>query len=156
MSDFVGKKAPVFTLPDENGHDLSLADYKGQWVLLYFYPKDMTSGCTVEAQCFRNKFNDLKALNVQVLGVSADSSESHKEFKQKERLNFPLLADPERKAIDAYGIWKEKTFMGKKYMGISRESFLIGPDGKVKKHYEKVVPKEHAKEVVEDLKGMVK
>lgn len=154
MSDLLNKKASDFKLPDENGYPLSLADYKGRWILLYFYPKDMTSGCTVEAQCFRNRFNDLKALNVQVLGVSADDSESHKKFKEKERLNFPLLADTEKKMINAYGVWKEKLMYGKKYMGIARESFLIDPSGKIVKHYEKVKPAEHAAEVVADVKGM--
>lgn len=154
MSDFVGKKAPAVSLPDENGKVHNLADYKGKWVLLYFYPKDMTSGCTVEACTLRDRMNDLKALGIQVFGVSADDSESHKEFIAKERLNFPLLADVDKKVIEAYGVWKEKSMYGKKYMGISRESFLINPEGVVVKHYDKVKPAEHAEEVISDVKGM--
>lgn len=152
MSNLLNKKAPAVTLPDENGGDLSLEDFKGQYILLYFYPKDMTPGCTEEAQCLRNRMNDLKALDVQVIGVSADSSESHKKFRMKERLNFPLLSDVDKKVIQAYGVWKEKNFLGKKFMGISRESFLIDPKGVIVKHYEKVKPAEHAEEVISDVK----
>lgn len=153
MENFLGKKAPLFDLPDETGKVHSLADYAGQYVLLYFYPKDMTSGCTVEAQCFRDRTNDLRALGVQVLGVSADTAESHQKFKEKEHLNFPLLADPEKKVIQAYGVWREKLMYGKKYMGIMRESFLIDGKGMVVKHYQKVTPKEHAEEVIADVKA---
>ena len=154
MSDFVGKKAPHIALPDENGKIHDLKDYMGKWVLVYFYPKDMTPGCTIEAQCMRDRMNELKALGVNVFGVSADDMESHKKFIAKDNLNFPLLADVDKKAAEAYGVWQEKSFMGKKYMGISRESFLINPDGVVVKHYEKVTPKEHAEEVINDVKGM--
>ena len=154
MSDFVGKKAPHIALPDENGKIHDLKDYMGKWVLVYFYPKDMTPGCTIEAQCMRDRMNELKALGVNVFGVSADDMESHKKFIAKDNLNFPLLADVDKKAAEAYGVWQEKSFMGKKYMGISRESFLINPDGVVVKHYEKVTPKEHAEEVIADVKGM--
>ncbi len=152
MSNLLNKKAPDFKLPDENGAELSLADFKGEYILLYFYPKDMTPGCTTEACELRNRMNDLKALSVQVLGVSADSEQSHKKFKEKERLNFPLLSDVDKKVIEAYGVWKEKSFMGKKFMGISRESFLIDPKGVIVKHYENVKPAEHALEVIDDVK----
>lgn len=154
MKNLVDQKAPDFSLPDENGKIHSLADYRGQYVLLYFYPKDMTPGCTTEAECFRDRFNDLKAYNIQVLGVSADSVKSHKKFKDKHHLNFPLLADTEKKTIEDYGVWKEKSMMGKTFMGISRESFLIDPEGIIIKHYEKVTPAEHAEEVIEDVKKL--
>ena len=143
--------APDFTLPDEDGYKHSLKDYLGHYVLLYFYPKDMTSGCTLEAQCFRNSMNDLKKYNIRVLGVSADSVESHQKFKAAHRLNFSLLADTEKEVIQKYGIWKEKSMYGKKYMGIARESVLINPEGIVVKHYEKVQPAKHAAEVLEDI-----
>lgn len=154
MENFVQQKAPDFFLPDEAGKMHSLADYRGQKVLLYFYPKDMTPGCTVEAQCFRDRFNDLKVYNVQVLGVSTDSVKSHKKFKEKHHLNFPLLADTEKEVVNKYGVWKEKSMFGKKYMGISRESFLIDEEGIIVKHYAKVTPSEHVDEVLEDVKSL--
>ncbi len=154
MADFVGKQAPDFKLLDDENKERSLAEFKGKIVLFYFYPKDMTSGCTVEAQCLRDRMNDLKALNVQVLGVSIDDVKSHQKFKEKEHLNYPLLADTDKKVVNMYGVWKEKFFMGRKYMGISRESFLIDKKGVIVKHYEKVKPKEHAEEVIKDVKGM--
>lgn len=154
MTDFVGKSAPDFKLQDEQGKMHSLKDYEGHMVLLYFYPKDMTPGCTIEACNFRDRLADLKAIGVQVLGVSADDVESHKKFAKKERLNFPLLADVDRKVSTAYGVWKEKSMYGKNFMGISRESFLIDGSGKIVKHYQKVKPAEHAQEVTSDVKGM--
>ncbi len=153
--EFVGMKAPDFNLADETGKMHTLADYKGKKVLLYFYPKDMTPGCTVEAQCLRERMNDLKALGVEVLGVSTDSVESHLKFKEKEHLNFHLLADVEKKLVNELQIWKEKTFMGRKFMGTSRESFLIDEKGIIIKHYAKVTPKEHADEVIRDVKGLM-
>lgn len=154
MKDLVGKKAPDFKLLDDEGKETSLANFKGKMVLLYFYPKDMTPGCTTEACTLRDKMNDLKDLNVVVLGVSADSVESHKKFKAKEKLNFPLLSDPERKVLEMYSVWKEKSMYGKLFMGIVRESFLIGKDGVVIKHYSKVKPEKHAQEVIDDVKAM--
>lgn len=148
------KKAPTFTLEDQNKKKHTLKEYLGKKVLLYFYPKDMTPGCTVEAQCFRDTLNDLKKAGVQVLGVSADSVARHKKFAEAHGLNFPLLSDPDRKVIRKYGVEKEKSMFGKKYMGISRESFLIDEKGKIIKHYEKVKPAEHAKEVLEDAKTL--
>lgn len=152
MSDLLNKKAPDFKLPDQDQAFRSLADYKGRYVLLYFYPKDMTPGCTTEAQCFRDKLNDLKSLGVQVLGVSADDVESHKKFVEMHGLNFPLLADVSKEVIEKYGAWGEKSMYGKKYMGIMRESFLIDKNGVVIKHYAKVKPEEHAEEVIRDVK----
>ena len=154
MDDLVGKQAPDFTLLDDEGQERSLAEFHGQTVLLYFYPRDNTPGCTVQAQCLRNRMNDLKALGVQVLGVSADSVKSHKKFKETHHLNFPLLADTEKKVINDYGVWREKTFMGRKFMGISRDSFLIGGDGVVLKQYVQVKPKEHAEMVIADVQEM--
>ena len=147
----IGDTAPGFTLPDQEGKEHSLSQYKGSWVLVYFYPKDDTPGCTREACALRDhlpKFGRLKAL---VFGVSADSVASHKKFAQKFKLPFPLLADGEKKVIQAYGVWGEKQFMGKKYFGIHRSSFLIDPKGKIAKVYEKVKPEVHAEEVLRDL-----
>lgn len=144
-------KAKSFSLPDQNGKIHSLEDYKGKKVLLYFYPKDMTSGCTVEAQRFRDSLSELKKHGVVVLGVSKDSIESHKKFCAKESLNFDLLADVELEVCKAYGVWVEKSMYGRKYMGIQRDSFLIDEEGNIIKHYEKVKPKTHVDDVLKDL-----
>ncbi len=154
MTDLLNKKAPDFKLQDEKGDWHSLVDYKGKMVLLYFYPKDMTSGCTTEAQCLRDRMNDLKKLNVVVLGVSPDDVKSHMKFKEKEKLNYTLLADVEKDVVNKYGVWQEKSMYGRKYMGVMRESFLIDGNGMVVKHYEKVKPELHADEVINDVKGM--
>jgi len=154
MTELLNKKAPNFELKNQDGEAVALADYKGKWVLLYFYPKDMTPGCTTEAQCFRDRLNELKKLGVQVLGVSADTVESHKKFAEMHKLNFPLLSDPERELIEKFGVWVEKNMYGKKYMGIQRDSFLINGDGVILKHYEKVKPAEHPEEVIKDVKEM--
>lgn len=151
MVSLIGVQAPDFKLQDQDGNWHSLADYKSQMVLLYFYPKDMTSGCTVEAQCFRDRMGEFKKHGVQVLGVSTDDVKSHKKFEEKEKLNFPLLADTEKDAVEKYGVWVEKSMYGKKYMGIQRDTFLIGPDGVVLKHYEKVKPENHVDQVMADL-----
>jgi peroxiredoxin Q/BCP len=138
------------------GNETSLADFKGKMILLYFYPKDMTPGCTTEACTLRDKMNDLKALNVQVLGVSKLTLLNRiKNSKLKERLNFPLLSDPERKVLEAYGVWKEKSMYGRTFSWeLCRESFLIDGDGVVVKHYAKVKPADHADEVIDDVKAM--
>lgn len=151
MDSLLGKQAPDFRLQDQDGNWHSLADYKGKIVLLYFYPKDMTSGCTVEAQCFRDRMGEFKKHGVQVLGVSTDDVKSHKKFEEKEKLNFPLLADVDKDVVEKYGVWVEKSMYGKKYMGIQRDTFLIGPDGVVMKHYEKVKPESHIEQVMADL-----
>ena len=147
----MGDTAPAFTLPDQDGKEHSLSEYKGSWVLVYFYPRDDTPGCTTEACTLRDHFPKFGKLKAQVFGVSADSVASHKKFAQKFKLPFPLLADPEKKMIRAYGAWGEKHFMGKKYLGIYRNSFLIDPKGKIAKVYEKVKPDVHAEEVLKDL-----
>jgi thioredoxin-dependent peroxiredoxin len=151
ITDLVGSKAPDFSLPDQAGNSHSLSDYKGKTVLLYFYPKDMTPGCTTEACSFRDAMNDLKAADIQVLGVSVDSVESHKKFADRYKLNFPLLSDSNKKVVQEYGVWGEKKFMGVKYTGTSRESFLISPEGMILKHYPKVKPSEHVAEVIKDV-----
>ena len=152
METLEGKKAPPFKLPDEQGNIHTLEQHKGQKILLYFYPKDMTPGCSLEAQNFRDNLELLKRKGVEILGVSTDSQESHQKFKEKYRLNFPLLSDVDKEVVKKYGVWKEKSMFGKKYMGIQRDSFLIGKDGKIIKHYEKVNPAKHVDEVIKDLK----
>lgn len=148
----VGTRAPLFTLEDEEGKKHTLGSYQGKWVLVYFYPKDDTSGCTKEACAIRDSYPAFKKLDAVVFGISADSVTSHKKFAEKYELPFTLLSDPKKKTIRAYGVWQKKTFMGKKYMGIVRTSFLIDPMGVVKKVYEKVKPDLHAEEVLRDLK----
>ncbi|HBB38519.1 MAG: Antioxidant, AhpC/TSA family [Candidatus Magasanikbacteria bacterium GW2011_GWD2_43_18] len=145
--------APPFSLPDQNGKMQSLTDYSGKKVLLYFYPKDDTPGCTTEACNFRDRLNELKDHGVQVLGVSKDTIASHKKFSEKFDLNFPLLSDENGTLVKAYGVWKEKSMYGKTYMGISRESFLIDEEGNLVKHYEKVKPEEHVEEVLRDVEA---
>ena len=145
-------KAPDFNLPDKDGKLHKLSDYKGKWVLLYFYPKDDTPGCTKEACGIRDEFKNFKNLNIVVLGVSADSSESHKKFSQKYKLPFTLLSDESKKVLKKYGVWGKKKFMGKEYEGILRTSFLINPDSKIVKIYEQVKSDTHAKEVLKDFK----
>jgi peroxiredoxin Q/BCP len=144
--------APEFSLPDQTGTIHNLRDYRGNYVLLYFYPKDDTPGCTLEACSFRDNLSDLKKNNIIVLGVSCDSVASHATFSKKFTLNFPLLADEDRSVVQAYGVWKEKSMFGKKYMGIVRDSFLIDPNGIIKKHYKKVKPTEHVNEIIHDIK----
>lgn len=144
--------APDFTLPDQDGVLHTLSGYKGTWVLIYFYPKDDTPGCTKEACQLRDTFPNFEKLNAKVFGVSADTVQSHKKFAEKYKLPFTLLADPEKKMLEAYGVWQEKKFMGRTYMGIVRASFLIDPNGVVVKVYPKVLPEKHAAEVLVDLK----
>jgi peroxiredoxin Q/BCP len=146
-----GQPVPDFNLPDQNGDEHSLKDYQGKKVLLYFYPKDMTSGCTVEAQLFRDNYSKLQDLGVEVIGISKDDVKSHKKFADKHDLPFTLLADTETEVNQAYGVWKEKSMYGKKYMGTQRDSFLIDEDGKLIKHYVKVKPATHVDEVLTDL-----
>jgi peroxiredoxin Q/BCP len=146
-----GDNAPDFTTVTADGAKVSLSDFKGKNVVLYFYPKDDTPGCTREACAFRDEFAALKDKGVVVLGVSKDSSKSHAKFAQKYKLPFTLLPDEDKKIIDAYGVWGQKSFLGRKYMGTYRITFLIGPDGNIKKIWEKVNPTEHAKEVLAAL-----
>lgn len=150
----LGKKTPDFKLKDQDGKEHSIAMYNGKLVLLYFYPKDMTPGCTIEAEGFRDNFDELKKLGVIVLGVSADSEASHKKFCDKHKLNFPLLSDEKKTVLKKYGVWVKKSMYGKEYMGISRESFLIGKNGKIIKHYPKVNPADHPGEVLKDVESL--
>jgi thioredoxin-dependent peroxiredoxin len=152
MQDLLNQPAPQFTLPDQNGKSHSLANYRGRWVLLYFYPKDMTPGCTTEACEIRDSFGEFSKHNAIVFGVSADSVESHKKFTQKHQLPFDLLSDTSKQVVEAYGVFGKKTFLGKTFTGVHRVSFLIDPEGIIKKIYEKVKPKAHAREVLEDLR----
>lgn len=149
-----GIKAPPFTLPDQTGTPHALADYKGSWVLLYFYPKDNTPGCTVEALTFRDLLEDFKKRNTIILGISVDSVKSHGKFCEKYGLDFTLLADEEKKVVEQYGVWQKKKFMGREYMGTMRTSFLIDPEGNIARIYEGVKPPVHAKEVLKDLETL--
>ncbi len=147
----VGHKAPKFSLRDGDGHAHSLKDFIGRKILLYFYPKDDTPGCTAEACALRDSFTDFADKKTMILGVSADTEKSHKKFSEKYDLPFPLLSDPEKETIKAYGAWGKKKFMGREYQGVLRMSILIDERGKIAKIYEEVKPKLHAKEVLNDL-----
>ncbi|MDB6022433.1 MAG: peroxiredoxin [Pedosphaera sp.] len=146
-----GDKAPAFTVATNGGGKISLSDYKGQNVILYFYPKDDTPGCTKEACAFRDHWDGFKKAGAVVLGVSTDKVKAHDKFVEKYKLPFTLLADEDKKIVDAYGVWGPKVFMGVKYTGTYRVTFLIGPDGKIKKIWPKVKPAEHAAEVLAAL-----
>lgn|ERR1039457_1753281 len=147
MPPTVGKCAPSFTLASDTGEPLRLSALRGQTVVLYFYPKDDTTGCTREACEFRDRFPRFKRGKAVVLGISPDSVKSHQKFKKKYDLPFTLLADVEHKVADKYGLWVEKTFYGRKYMGVARTTYVIGPDGKIRTIFQKVNPEGHAAEV---------
>lgn len=148
----VGKKAPAFNLTDQSGKNVKLSDLKGKKIVLYFYPKDNTSGCTKEACYFRDEISMFDKLDAVVLGVSADSVESHKKFADKYQLPFSLLSDPGKEMLETYGVWKEKSMYGKKYMGIERTTVIIDENGKVKKIFPKVKVDGHIEEVAAALK----
>jgi len=147
----VGDKAPAFTLKDDTGSPVSLKYFKGKKVVLYFYPKDLTPGCTVEACDFRDASVQMKKKKAVVLGVSKDPVSMHEKFRDKHELNFPLLSDEDGKVCEAYGVWQQKSMYGKKYMGISRTTFVIGPTGKIEHVFEKVKVKGHSEEVLNVL-----
>lgn len=147
----VGDVAPAFTASTNGGQTVSLADFAGRSVILYFYPRDDTPGCTKEACAFRDAFADFTAKGAVVLGVSADSVKSHDKFVKKFTLPFPLLADEDKRIVEAYGVWGEKSFLGRRYQGIHRVTFLIGGDGRIQKIWPKVKPVEHAAEVLAAL-----
>ena len=149
----IGKKAPAFSLKDENGKNVSLNDFKGKKVVLYFYPKDMTSGCTQEACDFRDALPNFKKVKATVLGVSIDSTASHKKFADKYELPFTLLSDEKKEVVEKYGVWKEKSMYGKKYMGIERTTFIIDEEGKIQNIFPKVKVAGHVNEVMKILKG---
>jgi peroxiredoxin Q/BCP len=146
-----GDPAPAFTVGTSGGGKISLADYLGKNVILYFYPKDDTPGCTKEACAFRDGFAEFKKRGAVILGVSTDPVKAHDKFVEKFKLPFLLLADEDKKIVEAYGVWGEKTFMGRKYQGTHRVTFLIGPDGKIKHIWPQVKPEEHATEVLAAL-----
>jgi thioredoxin-dependent peroxiredoxin len=146
-----GQHAPEFELESDGGNTVRLSDFEGRRVVLYFYPKDDTSGCTKEACGFRDALPELEELDAVVLGVSPDGVASHVKFRDKYDLNFPLLADPKHEVASAYGVWGKKKMYGREYEGILRTTFVIGADGTVEKVFEKVKPADHAEEVVEAL-----
>jgi thioredoxin-dependent peroxiredoxin len=143
-----GTTAPAFKTTDANGEPVNLKDFRGKKVVLYFYPKDDTPGCTKEACSFRDAFSKFKKQGITILGVSPDSEKSHQKFTAKYKLPFTLLADTDHSIADAYGVYGEKKFMGRTYMGIHRTTFLIDEKGKIKKVFEKVKPEDHADEVL--------
>lgn len=145
----VGDKAPAFSAADETGRVWSLKALKGKTVVLYFYPKDSTSGCTVEACDFRDRYDAFAKKKVVILGVSPDAAKSHASFKAKHALPFPLLVDEDKEIIKAYGVWKEKSMYGRKFMGVERSTFVIGPDGKIKESVRKVSVAGHAQSMLE-------
>jgi peroxiredoxin Q/BCP len=149
----VGKKAPDFYLIDQDGKKISLKDFKGKKVVLYFYPKDNTSGCTKEACNFRDDFPKFKKTDAIILGVSPDSVESHKKFASKYNLPFTLLSDEDKKVLKKYDVWKEKSMYGRKYMGVVRTTYVIDENGKIKNVFSKVKVDGHNSEVMEALKG---
>jgi len=146
-----GAKAPRFKLPSDEGRTVSLDDLKGKKIVLYFYPKDDTSGCTAQACEFRDNWKSVQAAGAVVLGVSPDGVTSHGKFKAKYQLPFPLLADEDHAVAEAYGAWGEKSMYGRKYHGILRTTFVIGADGRIVKVFQKVKPKGHAAEVLAAL-----
>lgn len=151
-----GKAAPPFTLKDAYDNTVELEDYEGQHVVLYFYPRDDTPGCTKEAWGFRDLWFHFQELEVVVFGVSPDSSRSHRDFREKHDLPFNLLADPDREMMTEYGAYGEKTMYGKKVTGVIRSTVLVGPDGKVIKHWRRVAKAaDHAKKVLEVIRGVV-
>lgn len=151
------KQAPDFSLQDQDGTVKTLADYAGKWLVLYFYPKDDTSGCTAEACSFRDERDEIAELGgAEIVGVSKDSVKSHKKFIEKNHLNFTLLSDPNHEMIEAYDSWKSKKFMGREYMGTERNTFIISPDGQIAKEYRGVDPKTHASQIISDLKTLQK
>ncbi|WP_251319281.1 thioredoxin-dependent thiol peroxidase [Flintibacter muris] len=147
----VGTKAPEFTLPDKNGNPVSLADFAGKKVVLYFYPKDNTPGCTRQACAFAGAYEEFKKINAVVIGVSKDSVASHQKFAEKHGLPFILLSDPELTAIQAYGVWQEKKLYGKVSMGVVRSTFVINENGMIEKAMPKVKPDTNAAQILEYL-----
>ena len=149
----IGTKAPEFTLPDKDGNTVSLSDFLGKKVVLYFYPKDNTPGCTRQACAFAGAYEDFKSKDVVVIGISKDSVASHLKFAQKHDLPFILLSDPELQAIQAYGVWQEKKLYGKASMGVVRSTFIIDEQGNIEKVMPKVKPDTNAAEILDYLAG---
>ena len=145
----VGEKAPAFDLPNQDGNNVKLGDYAGKWLVVYFYPRDDTPGCTVEADEFSKDYKKFQKLGIDIIGISKDDVESHKKFCKKMSIPYILLADTTTKVSKLFGVWGKKKFMGKEYMGINRSTFLINKKGKIFKVFEKVKPKGHSKEVLD-------
>ena len=154
MSLNTGDPVPDFTLPTDSDGTLSLADLKGEKTVLFFYPKDNTSGCTKEAQAFRDSLDDFAAAGARIVGISKDSVASHDKFKEKQNLNFTLVSDLDGSLCEAFGVWVEKSMYGKKYMGIERATFLADTDGVVRRVWRKVKVAGHANEVLEEVKAL--
>lgn len=150
----VGKDAPSFTLPDQNGTAVTMEEWKGHWVVLYFYPRDNTPGCTTEAIDFTNHMEEFRKLDTLVFGISPDSTKSHKNFCEKKGLKVTLLSDPEREVLEQYGVWQIKKMYGKESMGVVRSTFLIDPAGKIAFIWPRVKVKGHAEEVIGTLKEL--
>lgn len=148
-----GTKAPDFTLNDTDGKEVTLSKLRGKKVVLYFYPRDDTQGCTQEACEFRDSLARVKKKGALVFGISKDDSTSHQKFSEKYQLNFPLLADPEHKVIEKYGAWAEKSLYGKKFLGIVRSTFIVDEEGRIMKVFPRVTPEGHAEDVLKALDG---
>lgn len=149
------RQAPHFSLPDQDGTTRTLSDYQGKWLVLYFYPRDNTPGCTTEACNFRDERDAIAELgNAEVIGISKDSVRTHANFAKKHNLNFTLLSDPTHEVIEAYGSWGPKKFMGREFLGIHRDTYLINPEGQIVKEYKGVDPKKHAAELIADLQAL--
>ena len=150
----LGSKAPDFSLPDQSGKEISLKDFRGKTVVLYFYPRDDTPGCTIEACAFRDDNSKLRAAGAEILGVSVDNEISHQKFIKKFALNFILLADTKKQVVKKYGVWGDKSFMGRIFKGVRRTTFIIAPNGKIAFVFEKVKAFRHSKEVLEKIKEL--
>jgi len=149
----VGQEAPKFELLDNEGNLHKLSDYRGQTIVVYFYPKDDTPGCTKEACSFRDTYADYKQAGVEIIGISPDSEKSHSRFIQKYELPFTLLSDPDHKVCEAFGVWGLKKYMGREYEGVFRTTFIIGPDGIIKRVFENVKPADHSQEVLAEVQA---
>jgi thioredoxin-dependent peroxiredoxin len=147
-------KAPAFSLQDQGGNTVSLKDFAGKWLVVYFYPKDDTPGCTKEACSFRDAKELLREKGLEVVGISKDSVKSHAKFAEKYDLNFPLLSDESTETIKAYGAWGQKKFMGREFEGILRQTFLINPAGEIVKSYPEVTPQDHALQILKDFEAL--
>lgn len=151
------RQAPAFSLPDQTGTMRSLKDYAGKWVVLYFYPRDDTPGCTTEACNFRDERDAIAELgNAEVIGISKDSVKSHAKFAEKHNLNFTLLSDEDHAVTEAFGSWGPKKFMGREFLGVHRDTYIINPEGQIVKEYKGVNPKKHAAEIINDLQELQK
>lgn len=148
-------KAPLFNLPDQDNTFHSLEAYIGKWLIIYFYPKDDTPGCTKEACNFRDNGEDFRKKGVSIIGISKDSTKSHKKFADKYNLNFPLLSDPDHTTIEAYGAWGKKKFMGREYDGIFRNTYVINPKGEIVKEYTGINPLTHSAQILKDLEELI-